>query len=109
MGDDRERAVRPVGMRFPRPGREIRVLGGAARFRDKDILDIGTGNGRLVFDVARYAHRVVGIDPNEEALRSARQRAGSLGLRNVRFCPGNATTLDLGRERFDIAIFSWSL
>lgn len=95
--------------RHPKAGREVRAFGGAARFRGKDVLDIGTGNGRLAFDAARYARRVVGVDPSEGAIEIARRRADALGLRNIEFRAGSAQHLDVVRERFDIAIFSWSL
>ena len=96
-------------MRYPRPAHEIRAFGGAGLFRGKDVLDIGTGDGRLAFAVARYARRVVGIDPDEAAVRLARQRADRIGARNVEFRVGSADRLDLEHERFDLAIFSWSL
>lgn len=95
--------------RHPAAGREIRAFGGARRFRGKDVLDIGTGVGRLAFDVAVYARRVVGIDPSPDALALAEQKADELELRNVEFRVGDARTLDVRRERFDIAILSWSL
>ncbi|MDE3112851.1 MAG: class I SAM-dependent methyltransferase [Chloroflexota bacterium] len=98
-----------VVTRHPRAGREVRAFGGARLFRGKDVLDIGTGNGRLAFDVAPYARRVLGIDPSEDSVRVARERAAAEGLRNVEFRVGDAAALDVGRERYDIAIFSWSL
>ena len=98
-----------VVTRHPRAGREIAAFGGSRMFRGKDVLDIGTGNGRLAFDVARLARRVVGIDPSDESVRSARAKARRLGLGNVEFRVGDAAALDVGRERFDLALFSWSI
>jgi ubiquinone/menaquinone biosynthesis C-methylase UbiE len=98
-----------VVTRHPRAGREVTAFGGPARFRGKDVLDVGTGNGRLAFDVARLARRVVGLDPSDGAIEVARRKADALGLRNIDFRVGSAQELDAIRERFDIAIFSWSL
>lgn len=98
-----------VVTRHPRAGREIRAFGGAGLFRGKDVLDVGTGNGRLALDLARHARRVLGIDPSEESVSVARKRAEVEGLRNVEFRVGDAASLDVGRARFDIALFSWSL
>ena len=98
-----------VVTRHPRSGREVEALGGARRFRGKDVLDIGTGNGRLAFDLARHARRVVGVDPSPGSIAAARARAAQLGLRNAEFRVGTAQELDVGRDRFDVAIFSWSL
>lgn len=98
-----------VVTRHPRAGREIRAFGGARMFRGKDVLDVGTGNGRLAFDVAPYARSVVGVDPSEESVRGARETAAARGLRNMEFRVGDAAALDVGRQRYDLAIFSWSL
>ncbi len=98
-----------VVTRHPRAGREVRAFGGARLFRGKDVLDIGTGTGRLAFDVAPYARRVVGIDPSEGSVRVAREKAAERGLSNIEFAVGDAAALDVGRKRFDVAIFSWSL
>lgn len=106
---DRREGRVVVVSRHPRAGREIAALGGARRFRGKDVLDIGTGNGRLAFDVARYARRVVGVDPSDGAIEIARRAADARGIRNVEFRVGSAQLLDGIKERFDIALFSWSL
>jgi ubiquinone/menaquinone biosynthesis C-methylase UbiE len=98
-----------VVTRHPRPGREIAAFGGARRFRGKDVLDIGTGNGRLALDAAPYARHVTGVDPSDGAIEVARRRADAQGIRNVDFRVGSAQELDAIHERYDIAIFSWSL
>ncbi|HET8567358.1 MAG TPA: class I SAM-dependent methyltransferase [Candidatus Limnocylindria bacterium] len=94
--------------RHPRAGREVAAIGTHV-FRGKDVLDIGTGDGRLAFDIARHARRLVAVDPNEEAIAAARARCHELRLMNTEFRVADAPTLDLGRARFDVAIFTWSL
>lgn len=98
-----------VVTRHPRAGREVAALGGAERFGGKRVIDIGTGNGRLAFDVARHARRVLGVDPSEGAIEVARRRADALGIRGLEFRVGSAQRLDGIGERFDIALLSWSL
>ena len=95
--------------RHPRSGREIEAFGGARRFRGKSVIDIGTGVGRLAFDVARYARRVLGVDPHGNAIDMARERARREGRTNIEFRLADARELHTGRERFDLAILSWSL
>ena len=96
--------------RHPRSGREIEAFGGARVFRGKSVIDIGTGVGRLAFDAARVARHVVGVDPYDEAIRSARQQANREGFKNVEFRVGDARTFEpRPGERFDLAILSWSL
>lgn len=98
-----------VVTRHPASGREIEAFGGARRFRGKKVIDIGTGNGRLAFDAARVARYVVGIDPSPDAIAAARVRCERERVMNLEFRVGDARDLDVGRERFDLAIFSWSL
>lgn len=98
-----------VVTRHPMSGREIEAFGGARRFRGKTVIDIGTGNGRLAFDASRYARRVLGVDPSPDAIAEAQRRARAQAVRNVEFRVGDARVLDVARERYDIAIFSWSL
>jgi len=84
---------------------ELRRLRAARYFSGKDVLDIGTGDGRLASLIARSARSVVGLDPDPIGIREARRR----GLRNARFRVSTAQDLGVGRERFDTALFSWSL
>lgn len=98
-----------VVTRHPRSGREIEAFGGARRFRGKTVIDIGTGVGRLAFDAARVAKHVVGVDPHDDAISEARERARRERVTNIEFRVGDARTLDTGKERFDLAILSWSL
>jgi len=88
---------------------ELRRLRADRYFRRKDVLDIGTGTGRLTWLIARIARSVVGVDPDPEAIRDADREARRLRVRNVRFKASTAQDLGLGRERFDTALFSWSL
>ena len=88
---------------------ELRRLGADRHIRGKDVLDIGTGTGRLALLIAPVARSVVGVDPDPEAIREARREARLRRTRNVRFRVSRAQDLGVGRERFDTALFSWSL
>lgn len=88
---------------------ELRRLRADRYVRGMDVLDIGTGNGRLALLIAPLARSVVGLDPDTDGIREATREARRRGLRNVRFKVSTAQDLGVGRERFDTALFSWSL
>jgi ubiquinone/menaquinone biosynthesis C-methylase UbiE len=88
---------------------ELRRLRADRYFRDKDVLDIGTGTGRLAWVIAPLARSVVGLDPDREGIREARREARRRGVPNVRFAVATGQKLRLGHQLFDTALFSWSL
>ena len=93
----------------PQDDVEIRRLRLARYLEDKDVLDIGTGNGRLARLIAPMSRSVVGIDPDPEAIREAKRETRASGLRNVRFAVGPAQRLGVRAGSVDTALFSWSL
>ena len=61
-------------------------------YRHRTVIDIGTGTGRVVWEVASRAHRVVGVDKDERRLMEARAYAGIRGFGRVEFVLGDAET-----------------
>ncbi len=98
----------PSGVR-PTDDIELRRLGADRYFRGKDVLDIGTGDGRLAWIIAPIAQSVMGLDPDPAGIRQARRECRRRGLRNVRFAVSIGQDLNVGVGRFDTALFSWSL
>ena len=75
--------------------------------RDKDVLEIGVGNGSHAQLLARYAKSFSGIDLTEYAARSTAERLRVFGLR------GNVQRMDAERlqfpdNSFDV-IWSWGV
>lgn len=76
-----------------------------ANFKDKRVIDIGCGNGRFAFAMAREAKSVLGIDISTNMLNALNADAKALGLTNI-------TTLESAwrdynsNEVFDIALAS---
>jgi SAM-dependent methyltransferase len=67
---------------------EAERLGGA------EVLDVGTGTGRIALAVAPHCRRVLGIDRDPAALAEARQRAADAGVANVEFADVDAEARD---------------
>jgi SAM-dependent methyltransferase len=70
----------------------VRLLHEAA---DKDFwcLDIGTGTGRIAFELAPKVRWVLGVDKNARLIEAARRRAQNEGITNVQFIMGNLESL----------------
>lgn len=89
---------------------ELAAYGITAALHGADVIDIGTGDGRLALGaVAAGAASVVGVDPDPTALAAGRRRARTLGRGRTSFRLSTAQEIALPRERFDIALLSWTL
>jgi SAM-dependent methyltransferase len=69
------------------------------------VLEVGSGNGRLLIALARYGLREGdGIDLSRSRTAFARTWAGDLGLRGLRFEAADALTMPLPRARYAAAV-----
>lgn len=64
--------------------------------RERTVLDVGCGTGRLTFALAQEAGRIIGIDWSEQAIQEARRRAGALGPNHVTFMCDDAERVEYG-------------
>jgi ubiquinone/menaquinone biosynthesis C-methylase UbiE len=75
--------------------------------RQKRVLDIGTGNGKLAIALAQNQNQVVGIDISrvalEIAVRKLKETTRESRL-NVSFQSGDARALDFADNTFDFAV-----
>jgi len=79
----------------------------------KRVLDVGTGEGYLAFQVADRGCRVLGIDSgsfdySKDSIRNARKKAKTRGGR-VAFVRGSVTGPRLRRRRFDCVVASQAI
>ena len=93
----------------PSPNDELREWGGEPLVRGKRVLDVGCGDGRFALAVAPVASSVDGLDPDAEAIATARKTARKAGVRNARFAVGAAQQLPYSDRAFDVVILSWTL
>ncbi|MBI2884110.1 MAG: class I SAM-dependent methyltransferase [Candidatus Methylomirabilis oxyfera] len=64
--------------------------------RERTVLDVGCGNGRLTFALAEEAGRIIGIDWSDQAVEQASRHARSLGLDHITFVRCDAERIDYG-------------
>jgi ubiquinone/menaquinone biosynthesis C-methylase UbiE len=93
----------------PDPLHELHEWGGEHLVRRKRVLDLGCGDGRFALGIAPLASTVEGLDPDADAIRTARRSARRSGLGNVRFGVGAAQQLPYRDGAFDVVLLSWTL
>lgn len=64
------------------------------------VLDLGCGTGEIAIPLARHVGEVVGMDPNDEMLDHARDRAISSGQENIEWARGSDAELHEARGTF---------
>ena len=90
-------------------GAELEAVAQVANLTGLRVLELGAGDGRLTFDLARIASYVLATDSDEEEIAKAQAALrGDLADR-VQFRVAEAAARDVGRGEFDVAFFTWSL
>ncbi|MBL8101347.1 MAG: class I SAM-dependent methyltransferase [Anaerolineales bacterium] len=90
-------------------GFEQKTLHKLVNFKDKGVLEIGCGEGRLTFKYAAASSLTVGFDPDHDALRIAQADSPHTMQKHVHFAGASASNIPFSKETFDIAILAWSL
>lgn len=88
---------------------ELIALKRATDWRQKRVLEIGCGNGRLTMRLARLGARVHAIDPDGRLIRSARLSLPKRLAGRIVYRTGKAERLVHAGDSFDRAVFSWVL
>jgi len=92
---------------IPQTGRQwIDVVREIVGLKNKTIADIGSGSGQSTFRLAKYAGRVIGVEPEEAMTKLAIESAGQMGLKNVEFRKGMAFDIPLEDKSVDITVSS---
>lgn len=89
-------------------GIEVRTLLKHVDLRNKEVLEVGCGEGRLTFKYFEKAKRVVAIDPVPKNINAAR-RHNPKTANAPEFRVGRAERMTFPDGSFDVAFFTWSL
>jgi 2-polyprenyl-3-methyl-5-hydroxy-6-metoxy-1,4-benzoquinol methylase len=92
-------------------GNEIRALSDLAELDEREVLEIGCGDGRLTWRYADKVAHVTAIDPFADGIKRARERLPDTLRSRVDFHHiAFDDFADASRpSAFDITILSWSL
>ena len=94
---------------YPPDGFEPRLIERYVSLRNKRVLEIGCGDGRLTFQYAPRASSVLAIDPDRPSIDEALFQQNVHGQSNIEFRIGSLERLPKPGAPFDVALFSWSL
>ena len=90
-------------------GYEKKILHKFVDFKNKHVLEIGCGDGRLTWKYASSSEQVVGIDIELSDLRFARIDHPGDSENKVLLAQASARYIPFPAKEFDIAILAWSL
>ena len=80
-----------------------------AEFRDRRVLEIGCGEGRLTFALAKGSRSWLATDPSAESVESARRDLPRALENTVSFAVTGGADVPGSPCEFDLVFFSWSL
>ena len=90
-------------------GRELEALARVVDLEGLRVLDVGCGDGRLVWRIAPAAESVLGIDVDGELIDTATRETPAQLRGKVEFRESSVVELDEPPARFDLVFFTWSL
>lgn len=90
-------------------GTETRVIHDLVDFRNKRVIEIGCGNGRLTWRYASSAKSVLGIDLGAESIEAANAARPDELVESVSFQVGDVTSTDFPDGPYDVAVLALSL
>ena len=88
---------------------ESKYLHKFADFRNRRVLEIGCGEGRMTWQYAKSTQTTIGIDPDPDALRIANVDRPSDLEDKALFACAASEYLPFSKETFDMAVLAWSL
>ncbi len=86
-----------------------RKLNQIVNFNSKDVIELGSGTGRLARMLAPVAKSVLALDASPKMLEVAAEKLGEAGLRNWDVAAADNRALPIADRAADVAISGWSI
>lgn len=90
-------------------GAHLAALRRLGDFRDRRVLELGCGDGRLTLGIAQDAASVLAFDPDADAVEQARRSLPGELADRVAYRVASGKEIELEPLSFDLVVFSWSL
>ena len=90
-------------------GAHLAALRRLGDFRDRRVLELGCGDGRLTLGLAADAPTVLAFDPDAEAVEKARRSLPAELAERVAYRVASGKEIEVEPGSFDLVVFSWSL
>jgi ubiquinone/menaquinone biosynthesis C-methylase UbiE len=90
-------------------GAHLAALRRLGDFRDRRVLELGCGDGRLTRGIAEDAASVLAFDPDADAVDQARSALPAELAERVAYRVASGEEIELDPVSFDLVVFSWSL
>ena len=98
-----------MALRIDPEKNEVHALKAMTDWRNKRVIEIGCGSGRLTRRLARLGAQIEAIDPDRKLIATAKKDLPGHLSDRMRFKVGSALDLKYLKQTFDIAVFSWVL
>ncbi len=96
-------------MNYDEKSHQIEIMRKAVEFSDKDVLEIGCGDGKTSMLLARNTRSYTAIDPDEDRISQASAWIDGKQPAPVSFQTGSGQDLDFPDNNFDLVLFTLSL
>ena len=90
-------------------GAHLAALRRLGDFRNRRILELGCGDGRLTLGIAEEAASVLAFDPDADEVERARRSLPAEVAERVAYQVASGKEIELEPVSFDLVVFSWSL
>jgi ubiquinone/menaquinone biosynthesis C-methylase UbiE len=77
------------------------------KIRDKNVLDLGCGNGKYAFLLSQFSKKYIGIDISKEQIINAKKK--NKNHKNTKFICSSAEKIKVSSKSIDIVISTWVL